>query len=352
MMMAAMIAFALSLILYSTQFNNFLKGEYLLVMLYMVMSLSVMPIMQAALAVFSRPLGVPLKSRVLALPSIIVVLLMAVSVAVCGADMYRLWIIRGADGMAGDFYAGSWHYNLIVAVHYYLFWTVMVFEVVFVVIYIARCYVKFRGMLGEYYTSDYLGNVVPKGFYLLLGFSCLCLLLVYLVYPFNRPRPEWVVVLFCSVEVVCMFGIGRYVFNIEYGAERLGEKIMGGGRVGHGDLKQIGRAIAKLLEEDREYANPDISVFLLAERLHVSQDDIVDAVHNMSGSSFRDYIDGMRVENAIAIVNKHPEFRYDNPEHLTRIAHRCGYISLEAFENAFSRVTQMSIKQWFEGGGL
>lgn len=348
---ATMFLFGLSLISYSTLFNTFLMREYLMVILYMILSLMLMPMMQVSFASLTKPTGVPLRSRVVAWPSILVVLMMVVSVAIGGADMYRLWIERGADGLANRFFSGSWRYNLIVAVHFYLFWSVLVLEVLYLVFYVAVCYVRYRRILGEYYTSDHLVDAAPKRFYFLVGLSCLAFLPVYLLFPFNKPRPEWVVALFCTVETICMFCIGHFIYHLKYGAERLGEKVYGDHLIEHGDLKQVGRALVKLVEDEKNFTNPDLSVFILAERLNVSQDDIVDAVHHLNGTSFRDYIDGLRVEHAIKLFNDNPDRHFDDPDLLLRVAHNCGYITLSSFEEAFNRVMQTSVKQWLSGGG-
>ena len=90
LMMTALTLVGLSIITYSTFFNNFLSGEYLLVILFMLLSLSVPPMTQMSITALTRMQGVSRMARMLVLPSLILGSLMAISVAIGGADMYRI----------------------------------------------------------------------------------------------------------------------------------------------------------------------------------------------------------------------------------------------------------------------
>ena len=98
--MTALLTMSLSVIIYSTFFNTFLKGEYLLVCIFMVLSMLTPALIQAFVTLLTNPRGLPIRARILILPAVIVTLLMGLSVVIGGADMYRLWIQRGAEGIA------------------------------------------------------------------------------------------------------------------------------------------------------------------------------------------------------------------------------------------------------------
>lgn len=348
LMMTALILFGLSVILYSTFFNTFLKGEYVLVILYMLLSLSVPPMTQMAVTSLTRRQGVSRMARTLVVPSLVVGVFMAVSVIIGGADMYRLWIERGADASAHVFYPGSWRYNLIVAVHYYFYWFVLVGETFFAAIYAAMAVRRFRHELDEYYTADTTSLPTSRLFYVAVGLNCLAVIVSYVVFPFNRPRPLWAVLVFCIVQSVAVYLMGSICYRITYGAESLRPK-MRRRTAGHAETADIARKMVQYIEKEEHYLEPDISVFLLADRFRCSQDEVVDAIHQMHGTTFSGYIDSLRIEHALLLQTAEADFDPADQEQMTRLAHRCGYLNVEDFERAFERIMHTSIDKWNRG---
>ena len=344
LLMVALMFFGLSAIVYSSFFNNFLKGEYLLVVIYMVLSLSVLPIVHAAMAVFTSLKGATYSSRVLVIPSLITVLLMGISVAIGGADMYRLWIERGTDSFAGHFFAGSWRYNLIVAVHYYLYWIVLVGEAIYVAVYVVIALRRFGRTLNEFYATGLhdIGNI--RAIYWTVGINCLCVLAHYIFYPFNSPRPVDIVLAICLVQAADLFMLGWYFYHLNFGAEKLGEK-MRSNRYGRGNLAELGRNIIQYVEREKAYLDPDLSVFTISERYKVSQDDVVDAIHRLHGTSFGEYIDSLRVEHALELLATE-EYHPDDVDEMSRLAHTCGWIDVDVFRRSFAKTVQMSVEEW------
>ena len=345
LMMVSLLLFGLSAILYSTFFNTFLYGEYLLVLLYMILSLFVLSVTQASVALFTHVSGKKIISPILLVPSLLTVALMALSVVVGGADMYRLWIARGALGDAGLFYANSWRYNVIVAVHYYLYWIVLIFETTYVFFYVIHNLRRFHLVLNEYYTAQQQNLHNIRGIFITVGINCLCVFVNYLLFPFNRPRPIWAAAVICSVQSVDILALGWLFYKLNFSAERIGEKLRNN-KYGRGNLQELGRQITNYVEHEHAYLNPDLSVFLLSERFKVSQDDVVDAIHQMNGAPFSDYIDGLRVEHATSILMEQPDFDYSDNEHLSQLAHACGYLREEDLQRAFASVMQTSLQEW------
>lgn len=346
MMMTALFLFGISVIIYSTFFNNFLRGEYLLVIIYMVLSLSVLPVTQAAVAVYTRPGGASLTSRLLLVPSLATIALMGLSVAVGGADMYRLWIARGAETLAARFYSGSWRYNLIVAVHYYLYWAVLIAEAAYVTLSIIVSLRKFSLTLNEYYASSLHKSRNIRGIYSSVGVNCLCVLANYILFPFNVARPVRIVAAITLVQAASVFLLGWYLYHLNYGAEQLSRRL-DSNRYGRGNLAELGKKIVQYVENENYFRNPDLSVFTISERYKVSQDDVVDAVHRLHGTSFAEYIDNLRIEHSLLLLAD-PAFSPSDPDQLLQLAHRCGFLDRESFEHAFKRIMQTSVDQWVE----
>lgn len=341
--MTALLTMSLSLIIYSTFFNSFLKGEYLLVCIFMVLSMVTPPLIQAFVSILTNTTGVPIHTRVLILPAVVVTFLMGLSVIIGGADMYRLWIQRGADGIAYRFFDNSIRYNLIVAIHYYLYWLVIVLEVTYVAIYCIRHVTRFNRQLGEYYTVDSVRNADLRMIYITIAANCICVGLSYIFFPFNIDRPLILLIPGCIVQGVIMFLIGYYTYRLPVGAEILSERVRRSARRSNRNLTLFGRELVDYIEKEQAYLNPDISVFLLADRYHVSQDEIIDAIHRIHGTSFGDYIDNLRIEHSIQYLT--PDI-LDDPQLLASVAHQCGYLSCEAYKQSFSHVMQSSLEKW------
>ena len=165
LMMLALTMLALTFILLGCLFNTFLMGEYLLLMLFLVIILVTPPVIHVALSVLTQRHPSPISLRVLLLPSLICIVLIIASVIICGADMYRLWTFRGSQGETWAFLPGNWRYNLIVGINCYLFWTVFSFEFFYIFITGIRRLIHFRRLNSEYYTSERFYKLNLRGIY-------------------------------------------------------------------------------------------------------------------------------------------------------------------------------------------
>lgn len=342
LIMAALLTMGLSVIIYSTFFNSFLKGEYLLVILFMILSMFTPPLIQAAVSdLTDTGEKRPLLSRlnVLIIPAVVVVALMAASVIIGGADMYRLWIERGSEGIAHHFYADSWRYNLIVAVHFYLYWFLIIIEATFVGVYSIIRINRFGRLLDEYYTANRVHRADLLGTYLFVALNCFFVVFSYVMYPFNAPRPVLGTAIGALMQAVVMFFIGYFAFRTPVGVETLNVSRQRLAPRSRRDLTLLGRQLSEYIEDTKAYLNPDLSVFLLADHFRVSEDDIIDAVHKQLGTSFADYIDSLRIEHAVRLLNEQKSlYHLDEPHDLTRLAHQCGYLSANDLCHAYISV--------------
>lgn len=352
LIMSALMAMGLSVILYSTFFNSFLKGEYLLVVMFMILSMFTPPLIHAAVTNLTdtrekRPLMA--RPNVLVIPAVVVVILMSASIIIGGSDMYRLWIQRGAEGIAHHFYAGSWRYNIIVVVHYYLYWLLIVAETTFVGTYSVIRINRFSRLLDEYYSVNRIHRADLLGTYLFVALNCFFVVFSYVMYPFNSPRPVVGTAFGSVLQAVVMFFIGYYAFRTPIGVEMLNEKKQRLMERSRRDLTFLGRNLTEYVTDNKAFLNPDLSVFLLADHFRVSEDEIIDAVHRMHGTSFAEYIDSLRIEHAITLLNeKESNYHLDDPDDLSRLAHQCGYLDRATFERSFLKITQTTVKNYFQ----
>lgn len=346
--MTSLLTMSLSVIIYSTFFNNFLKGEYLLVCIFMVLSMVTPPIIQAFVTLLTNPTGLPIRARILILPAVIVTLLMALSVAIGGADMYRLWIQRGTEGIAHRFFDGSWRYNLIVSIHYYLYWLVIIAEVTYVAYYCIRHVTRFNRQLDEYYTTDHVRHTDFRMIYISVAANCICVGISYIFFPFNTPRPLALIIPGCIVQGIVMFLIGYYTYRLPMGAEDLGERVRNAPRRSNRNMALFSRQLSDYIEQQKAYLDLDLSVFMLADHFAVSQDEVVDAIHLLHGASFSDYIDNLRVSHATHLIASSDKPFTDDPVRLLQLAHQCGYLDIDSLKQAFKKHTDSDLSDWLQ----
>ena len=350
LIMSALMSMSLAVIIYSTFFNSFLKGEYLLVIMFMILSMFTPPLIQAAVTNLTdtgeaRP---PLAQlNVLVMPAMVVVILIAVSTFIGGADMYRLWIQRGSEGIAHLFFAGSWRYNLIVAVHFYLYWLFIIVETTFVGVYSLIRINRFSRLLDDYFTVNRLHRADLLGTYLFVALNCFFVVLSYILYPFNSPRPILGTAIGAIMQAVDMFLIGYFAFRTPIGVEVLNEKKQRLTEQPRRNLESLGRKLTEYVVDSKAYLDPDLSVYILADHFSVSEDDIINAVHSMYETNFSEYIDILRIEYATHILDEQGrQYRTNDSDDLTRLAHKCGYLDRETFENSFQKIMQKSVKKY------
>ena len=338
LMMLAMFMLSLTFILLGCLFNTFLQREYLLLMLFLDVIIVTPPVIHIALTVLTHRQA-SLSVRAFFLPSLICIALMIASSIIGGADMYRLWAARGLQGLSGAFFPNSWRYNLIVAANFYLFWTVFTFETLFILISGIRQAFHLKRINSEYYSAERYHNLNLRGIYIAANLGLLIFILSQFTKPFEPDNTLFFYLLYVLPLAIILLYIGRSVYRINNGAERIPRHSRS-----RRDPVAIARQIEQYVEKEKAYLNPDLSVFLLAEHLHTSEDDIIDAIHFSQGIPFADYIDALRVQHTISILlAQHPDIK--NPDTLSQLAHSSGFLSSDALEKAWQRVTHAPLSQ-------
>ena len=349
----AMLFFSLSFILYSGFFNTFLSGEYLLVILFMLFALLAPPSAMLAISYLTRPQGLRRLSRAFFLLPSAMILLLALSVLIGGPDMYRLWIFRGTSLEASFFFHNSWRYNLIVFVHFYLFYIVLLLQLIILSLHTFRSLRRFRRTLNEYYTSS-ASQSLSTSATLTINLSILVISLIIALslalFPFNAPRPLSLILPLSILQALATIALGLATYRLSYGAESLRHNIDRSPRSQRPrDLAALGRQLSLHIEQ-QGYRDPDLSVFSLSETFHVSQDQVVDAIHRIHGQSFADYIDSLRIQHALSLLAQssdiHPQSAHlldDDPDLLLRIAHQCGYPDTQALLRAYRKIMQSQL---------
>ena len=343
LMMLAMSMLALSFILQGCLFNRFLKNEYVLLIFYLDVIILTPPVIHAALTVLTHRQASMRSVRGFFLLSLLCIGLMILSVVIGGADKYRLWASRGLEGMTGVFFPNSWRYNLIVFANFYLFWTLFLVEVVYIFITGIKHFKHFKRINAEYYTSDRFNQVNLKGIYIAVNAGMVIMFISMFARPFDENHSLMFHMIYCVPLAAIVFYVGRSIYMINNGAERMrGQGLLR--TRSRRDPSLLVRQLDEYVEKEQTFLNPDLSVFMLAEHLHTSEDDIIDTIHRYHGTSFGDYIDALRVQHAISLMlAEHPDI--ENPDTLAHLAHRSGFLTVDALEDAWDRNFHAPISQ-------
>lgn len=338
-MMLALTLIALSFFLLGTLFNTFLAGEYLLLLLFLLVIIINPPVIYVAITVLTQQKPSHLSLRFLFIPSLLTIALIILSILVAGPDTYRLWAARGLDGLSGTLFPNSWRYNLIVISNFYLFWTVFSFETIYIFVGGIRKYFRLKRSNSEYYTADRFHNLNLKGLYIAANLGLFIMTLSQFTNPFHPDNTHLFFFSYCLPLAIILFYVGHSVYRINNGAERLPR---------HSRTRRDPSALAPILldyvEKQRAFLNPNLSVFLLAEHFHTSEDHIIDAIHLAQGTPFGDYIDTLRVQYA-AIIIANQQLDTSDPNTLSFIAHQSGFLTTNAFYNAWKRFIQVPLDQ-------
>lgn len=338
--MLALTLSGLAIVVFSCLFNTFLNREYMLVLMWMILALFAPPMSGVAMASLTLQGGVTRKIRSHLIIAASVTALLLISEMVAGKPIYLTWISRSANGTTHFFYPSSWRYNLIVAIHHYLFNATLVVELLFNTVYSVICMRRLHLLLGEYYSSSSTRTYSINVSYMCIAVLCFMVALTVTVYPFNMDRPVWFVAVTCSLLTVAGLVLGGVTYFRNYGVERFSrERAIW--RTG-GDPARSGRALCEYIEKEG-FRNPDLTVFDLATRFRLSQDDVVDIIHRLHGMTFSKYVDSLRVEQANSIIMSE-NINLDDHDALTRLAHRCGYVSGEDLRRAMHDIIGVRVK--------
>ena len=110
------------------------------------------------------------------------------------------------------------------------------------------------------------------------------------------------------------------------------------------DLSLWKDKIEKLMLEEQFYSNPELSTFLIAQKLETHPKRISQVVNQAFQMNFNEYINSYRIQAVIEQIEK--------GEHINKtllgIATDCGFNSKSTFNRAFKKHISMSPKEYIE----
>lgn len=129
----------------------------------------------------------------------------------------------------------------------------------------------------------------------------------------------------------------EYMFEMRKEAERV--------RYARSRLKgvDVDGAVAKLksiLEREKAYLDPDLSLNVLAERLGLTPHQLSEIINDRLGKSFFAFVDGYRIEHARRALEEDPDRK------VVDIAFEAGFNTQSAFYSAFKKQVGMSPSEY------
>ncbi|MEM6343932.1 MAG: helix-turn-helix transcriptional regulator [Bacteroidota bacterium] len=101
------------------------------------------------------------------------------------------------------------------------------------------------------------------------------------------------------------------------------------------DLKKNMADLARLMESEKPYLDPELSLAKLSEILGISRKELSQTINQHTGSNYSQYIASLRVAEAQKMLRSQDYKNYK----IASIAFECGFNSLSSFNAAFKKIS-------------
>jgi AraC-like DNA-binding protein len=108
--------------------------------------------------------------------------------------------------------------------------------------------------------------------------------------------------------------------------------------LGIGQLEKIHAELKDLMENEKLFLTPELTLSMVAERLGVHPNTLSEVINRVEQTSFFDYVNSMRVEEFKQLVAKPENQNFT----LLSIAYECGFNSKTSFNRNFKNSTGKS----------
>lgn len=107
-------------------------------------------------------------------------------------------------------------------------------------------------------------------------------------------------------------------------------------RLDTSETKQLVQKIKFLIEKERLYLDPKLSLEKVAEHMRTSARNVSRAINEHDGTNFSDFVNSFRIENAKVLLAS-PSHAH---EKIASIAYDCGFGNVTSFNLAFKAATK------------
>lgn len=112
------------------------------------------------------------------------------------------------------------------------------------------------------------------------------------------------------------------------------------GRIKRFDPEKLLQQLAEVMETDHLYRDVNLTIEMLAEKMHTNRTYLSRAVNENYQMPFRQWLNAYRIERSIQYMLAHPAANQDE------IAKNSGFLSASSFNHKFKAITGTSPRLW------
>jgi AraC-like DNA-binding protein len=108
--------------------------------------------------------------------------------------------------------------------------------------------------------------------------------------------------------------------------------------IGHTLLAEIHRQLSQLMQQEKSFKDPELSLKELAEKLNIHPNALSQVINTLENKNFYDYINELRIEEFKLILIRPENHKFT----LLALAYEVGFNSKTAFNRNFKKITGLS----------
>ena len=357
-----------AVILYSCMFNENLRGEYILVLMYCVTALFAPALFYLFVNKLTNPEGASFKVRLVFLIPIFASIVVVGSAVLAGRAHYRTYLERVIYGSDASL-TGVFEYDQLVIVGRYLFLFVLLAEVVWLVVTSIRKLLKYYSVLDEYMAANGRTTMIKTNRIVLviMGVAVLYCVIVLGIYPINELQNVGLAVSVSVINCIVAFLLGYVVSAASLTAEEMNGMIdLTDRRAGNvrwlgpkeqlAYYRELSNQMVEVVEHQKGYLDRKLSFEDMCNKLGTDQLDMTEAIRLIHGSNFLEYVNSLRIDRAIAMILVQSEdddalmLRYKvlHTDFLKSIVLDCGFENEDHFKKVFRSQMGQSLLDWID----
>lgn len=349
-MAALLIMLGVSVTCYAQYFNPAFYSSWGFDFLYSLMAPFCAPCYFVFLNRLTTVSGGKIRNLVAFAPSVLFVLA-AVFAYLFSTPADRLAYITDIVQGENSLYEPTMAFKMLEIVCYKVFRVFIPLQALLVVLYGEFAMKRYVSLLDDFYaTREGKGTFQIRGIHTLTIMVFIMALFLSMIPHYDNSGELWIVIPFVLCEMYLVTVLIRYVKNITYSAENLQELIDASkpreeDKVRALDFsKNLPAKIKKLMEVDRMYLDPNLSLITLSSKLGTNRTYVSQAVKTAFGCNFSDYVNKYRIDYAIELMKSKPKKEI----FIQNIATECGCGSVQTFYRYFKEYIGVSPAKWLE----
>lgn len=242
-------------------------------------------------------------------------------------------------------------FRLLEIVGYKIFRVFIPLQAVVVVIYGEIVMKRYLTLLDDFYsTREGKGTFQIRGIHTFTILVFIISLFLSMIPHYDNSGELWIVIPFVLCEIYMVIVLIRHVNNITYSAENL-QVLIDASKPREEDgaksvdySKNLPSKLKKIMEVDRMYLDPTLSLITLSAKLGTNRTYVSQAVKSAFGCNFSDFVNKYRIDYAVELMKSRPKSEI----FIQNIATECGCGSVQTFYRYFKQYIGETPTKWME----